>query len=216
MAKHANNQPPTSEPPAAGVPTREVERPVINDPNAPAAVDKSGDEREIVGKNADGSPVIPGSTAGVNPDTRHNLTQSTPPGRVEIFDPNAAPTGPAPVVETPLPEGEEERQVREARERAGPRGNVFRVTGTMTTGHKGIVASTDFPEGTDFQHLMRAGALEAIGDLKPDPKTAHDLGKHGLDAVEDLHDMIIEMRSEYRSAIDRLTARVEKLEADKK
>jgi hypothetical protein len=149
--------------------TAKADRPPVSEPPGSMAAPPGSLGKELEGKHSDTRPVV---------DT------TAPP---------AAPPTP-PVME--LPEGSEDNTLELATERAKESGgNVYLVTGTLTTGQKGHITESDIPNA-DFARLVRLKVLQPIGELKADPKRAKALGKEGVEEI------------------DRLQARNNELEAD--
>jgi hypothetical protein len=121
------------------------------------------------------------TTQGQRPGVGGSDPAETHPDRPDIAGPGNIAEHAAAVRQ----QTDEEKSLDDARARAeGGSGNVYLVTGNLTTGHTGHVTETDLPKGADVAALIRLGALKPVGELRSDPRKARALGPEGMDEVD--------------------------------
>lgn len=142
----------------------------------------------------------------VGPETEGKDTR--PPVEMTISE---SPS-PMPTEVKELPEGAgEPADLLDARNRAKESGgNVFLVNKTLVTGQKGHVTESDFAPGTDFDWLIKQGAISPVGNLKAHPRMATALGKDGLEEIDRLQSRNNELQADN----DRLQEEITKLKGE--
>lgn len=157
--------------------------------------DREGDMSDGQTKLVPGGPVQPIRPDQTTQGSRPDVGGSSP---IQTHPDNPAMNSAASIHELPT---DLDANLEAARQRAGKSGNVYLVKKQLTTGHVGHVTESDFVDqegkpNADIAWLVRSGALEPVGALRSDPKTAHSLGKAGQDEIDRLQQRINELEAD--------------------
>jgi hypothetical protein len=204
-AKEHAGQPPTQATDNPNAPKAGELTPPANPPQPPKmagpSVPDPGTRDQPQGTRAN----VPAQGTGPEGTTRDIKEEQANPKRHEAETDQTMPAGP------PLTADEEGKAVDFARKKGG---NVFRLLGLVSGMGQPIgtpVSEFDFPAGTDFDRLMRLGAIEPVGDLRAVRRSP--VPREHMDALEQMHDAHTELADASDRRFAALERRVSDLEA---